>query len=298
MRRFALPLACALILAMPAAGRAHEGLPDVAAVQAGPYVVTVLNDSPTLATGRNAVTVQAPDLPAGYTVALTFTGPSGEVVAVPLQPVWVLDGAGPGHDAAEHGAGGGRGGTGQTGSGAGHAAAGQAAMGPGAGATEHAAPELGAGATEYGVGPSAATMDHAAMGHGLSGPMAGGSVPGGRAGEPGMADSDPQSLPGEPLMGGSAPAGAAGAQPVGDEGAGAGYLARGTASLGTAGLWQARLVVAGPGQERYAAQTIVEVRPGGPNRLYLAGTGSVIGGFLLFGIVQRRRQASSAGKAR
>ena len=72
------------------------------------------------------------------------------------------------------------------------------------------------------------------------------------------------------------------------------FVARGSVSVPEPGDWQARLVVGQVGGERFAAEARLVAQDGGPSPLYLAGTGSVMGGFLLFGAVQRRRQSAAA----
>lgn len=299
MRQFALPLACAAALVWPAATLAHEGLPDVAAVPVGPYVVTVLNDSPTLVTGHNTITVQVEDLPAGSRVALRLDGPAGKTVDVPLGPVWLVDGAGPGHDVAVHG-----------GAGSAVAAPEQGARGP--------IPAVGRRDAEVSAGGVA--MDHAAIGHGgASGVGPGGASAGDQeaTGHGAASRHDPGGAPagdhaamghvrGSPGARDPAPAtgvGAGGAPEAADSRtdgsvAGKGFLVRGTVWLESAGRWPAHVVVVPPGGVQYVGHTVVEVVDGGPSPAYLAGAGSAIGAFLVFGMIQRRRLAATTGKAR
>jgi hypothetical protein len=68
-----------------------------------------------------------------------------------------------------------------------------------------------------------------------------------------------------------------------------GYVARGTARLSQTGTWTL-LVEASDGHAGTSDKAVLDVVQGGPSRLYLAATGSLIGGFLICGAVGRRRQ--------
>jgi hypothetical protein len=68
-----------------------------------------------------------------------------------------------------------------------------------------------------------------------------------------------------------------------------GYVARGTARLSQTGTWTL-LVEASDGHAGTSDKVKLDVVQGGPSRLYLAATGSLIGGFLIYGAVGRRRQ--------
>ena len=76
------------------------------------------------------------------------------------------------------------------------------------------------------------------------------------------------------------------------------YLARGTVSLPSAGAWTVRLVVLDPHGVETAGETPVKAIQGGPSRLYLGFTGTLIFGSMLFGMIQRRRQPARAAVAR
>jgi hypothetical protein len=67
------------------------------------------------------------------------------------------------------------------------------------------------------------------------------------------------------------------------------YLLRGTANLPNAGAWRARVeIIDTTGTVQSAEQDLSAVN-GGPNRIYLAATGTLIVGSLLVGVIGRRR---------
>ena len=67
------------------------------------------------------------------------------------------------------------------------------------------------------------------------------------------------------------------------------YMARGSVSVPSKGTWTARLSIRDAHGDEMIGETQVEVTEGGPNRLYLGFTGSLIFGSMLFGLIQRRR---------
>jgi hypothetical protein len=76
------------------------------------------------------------------------------------------------------------------------------------------------------------------------------------------------------------------------------YMARGRVSVPTTGTWEAQLTIRdghGDGldgsSEAMYGHADLDVVEGGPNPWYLGATGSLMGGALLFGAVQRRRGA-------
>jgi hypothetical protein len=99
MRTLATLLSLLVVLAVPTRTWASAGLPQIASLQVGPYRVQIWNDSPSLRTWDNTVTLAVPDLPNGGQVYLALQSPAGRTVAVPLQPLRVLDGP----DTAGHG---------------------------------------------------------------------------------------------------------------------------------------------------------------------------------------------------
>ncbi|MFZ5827522.1 MAG: hypothetical protein ACOY94_24735 [Bacillota bacterium] len=67
-----------------------------------------------------------------------------------------------------------------------------------------------------------------------------------------------------------------------DDGA---YQARGKMKLSTTGTWTAVLSIDGATEK-----TMFEVEQGGPNRLFLGVAGSLMGGSMIYGAIERRRQ--------
>jgi hypothetical protein len=76
------------------------------------------------------------------------------------------------------------------------------------------------------------------------------------------------------------------------------YLARGSVSIPSTGRWTARIVVRDPHGAESVGETPVTVAQGGPSRLYLGFTGTLIFGSMLFGMIRRRRGPSRAAVAR
>lgn len=196
-------LALFLALFAPASALAGAGLPRLARMDIGPYQALIMNDSPQLRTGTNTLTIAVPDLPLGTDISLRFSGPSGQVIAVPLKPLRVLSGP-----ADDHG-------------GDGHSN----------------------GAESHG------TDSHESDSHDSE------SAAGGH----GHGDQDEFSH--------------------------AAYQVRGKVVLDQTGTWEASLTIEGL-TERFSFDVI----QGGPNRLFLGVSGSVMGGALIYGIVERRRQ--------
>lgn len=65
------------------------------------------------------------------------------------------------------------------------------------------------------------------------------------------------------------------------------YHGRGKAVLPMAGTWTVR-VTAGD-----VAETTLQATAGGPNKLFVSFTGLLMGGFMAYGAIQRRRQQTS-----
>lgn len=292
MRRIAVALAVLLLAAGASPVLAGGGTPKLGNIDAGPHLAELSNDSPSLMTGSNTLTVQIRDLPADHTVLLALEGPNGARVAVPLTRVIVLGDLEDDHHSHDE-------------SGDDHSSTPPDA---------HTAP---AGAN---VQPS--TSDpHGGM---TMSPMAAD----GHASMTGaaVAAHDGHGTPATPAPARPAPVadthaaiqpadlhGAAmsrhGTKPTddhavsdahGSDGHGIDttqtpgqtsetYLARGTVSLPSTGSWNARLVIRDPAGEEVVGETPIIVTEGGPSTLYLGFTGSLIFGSMLFGLIQRRR---------
>jgi hypothetical protein len=69
-----------------------------------------------------------------------------------------------------------------------------------------------------------------------------------------------------------------------------GFTGRGLARLDATGAWTATVRIRDASGQALLASAQVNVVDGGPNPLYLATTGLLIGGSLLFGMIQRRRE--------
>jgi hypothetical protein len=260
---------------------AAGGLPLIASIQVGPHQAALHNDSPTLATGPNLISVELASLPAGTVISLTLAGPQGEAIAVPLSKVTVLDGPDGGHGGAE----GAHADTGLSGHDvappADHSGM-SAASHSNQPANVHAQPTPASSHDAMAGG-----MDHAAMGHGSEMPPAG----------------QTDSAPAADVHGGASPddhvvadAHDQAALHVANEAGSPGeesYLARGQANLPSTGRWIAHLSMRGQRGEIFTGQAPLEVVEGGPNRLYLGATGLLMGGSLLFGLIQRRRQSDA-----
>jgi len=228
----AIPVvAAALALALSARALAAAGLPRLGDLQAGPYSLVLYNDSPSLVTGRNLLTLEVPPEAADRGVQLEISGAGGQQRSVRLRRVSVVGGAESGHGNSHD---------------SGHDTAAPDNVAPAS--TSHGA--TGAG--------------HDGSGHqGLAAPSA----------EPSAAASETVEVP-----------------------AGAPVLLRGKVDVPAAGAWTARVTITGPAGEIYSAETVLESVDGGPHRLYLLATGSLMAVALIFGIVARRRPATAATK--
>jgi len=77
------------------------------------------------------------------------------------------------------------------------------------------------------------------------------------------------------------------------------YLLRGTANLTNAGAWRARVEIIDTTGTVQSAEQDLSAVDGGPNRIYLAATGTLIVGSLLVGVIGRRRLTTArAGRGR
>lgn len=74
----------------------------------------------------------------------------------------------------------------------------------------------------------------------------------------------------------------------GESTAAAGYNARGKAQLNQTGHWTAVLVIDGVPEGKLTAKAPFEVEQGGPNRIFLAFSGLLMGGTMIYGAVNRR----------
>ena len=99
MRLTTIPIALFLLLNLAAPVYADGSLPLVAAVQTGPYHISIHNDSKQVRVGTNQITVEVDGKPSAHAVGLRLTGPGGEVVRVPMRNLVVLGSA----PADEHG---------------------------------------------------------------------------------------------------------------------------------------------------------------------------------------------------
>ena len=289
MRRIAVAFAALLLAAGTTPALAGGGLPKVTSIEVGPHRASIHNDSPSVLTSSNTLTVEIADLTADHRVSLTLVGPNGERIAVPLSAVAVLDGPDGGHGGGEdsHAAG----------PADDHAATsdgqadkpgdhGAAAKDPHGAADSHGTTAVAPAAKDNHGVPSApvqAKLAPAADSHGAS---AGVADPHGSAAKddhgslataPSTTDGHDEALPG-----------------VADVAHGdktEAYLARGSVSVPTTGDWTARLTIRDPHGEEMVGEAPVLVVEGGPSKLYLSFTGSLIFGSMLFGLVLRRRKS-------
>lgn len=229
MRYIALVSVLIGTLALASPVQAGAGLPKLASFTVGEISATVQNDSPTLKTGTNVLTLQISELPEGYRAELTLVGPAGQSVPVPLKPLVVLEGPAEAH--------------GDDGHGAEESAAG------------HDAPKSAAAAPAKSDG-------HGGDSHGTPAPA------------PAKTD-DHESSDGH-----------------GDEDAlgEAGYNARGKVRLSETGEWKLIFALTDDHGAVTRSEAHVPVEQGGPNRLFLAVTGSLMGGTMIYGAIERRRQ--------
>lgn len=161
MRWFALLIALLFTLAPALPAHAGAGLPKLASLKLGEVQATVLNDSPSLKTGTNLLTLEISDLPAGHQVALALVGPGGQRVPVSLRPLVYVEGVADAHESDGHG---------EDGAGHGSNSAGHGSSGGGHGAAEagHGASKDGHGASTGGHGEAEADP-HAAAGYAVRG---------------------------------------------------------------------------------------------------------------------------------
>jgi hypothetical protein len=293
MRRVGLSLVAILALANVETALAGVGLPRLTDLQAGPYTATLRNDSPSLVVGSNTLTLEMPSELDVRAVRLLLHGPHGQTIEVPLRPVAMLGGASDGRspDAERHseqmtdhsqpGA-------------AGHDSTGPAEHGSVAVAMAdgHGAPKP----AEHGPVPVAMTD-----GHGVSKPAEHGSVP--------VAMADGHGVP-KPAEHGSAavaatsdhgttrtnalpPAPDGHAASTADHGANDTALLRAAIDLPMAGSWRAVMRVADQCGEIHETAVTLDAHDGGPNRVYLAATGSLMVGALAVGLIGRRRAATN-----
>lgn len=285
MRRTAVAIAALLLAAGTTPAFAGAGLPKVASIEVGPHRASLHNDSPSLLTGTNTLTVEIADLAADHRVSLTLVGPRGEQIGVPLSTVIVLAGPGGGHGGGEDS----------------HAAA--PADDHVAGSDDHAvkpddhATAVGDphGATD-GHGTTTAVAPVAKDGHGV--PIAPVQVKGAPAADahgtrPTAVEPHGATAKDDHGTSASVPRTAVGhAEDESKDGHGdkaEAYMARGSVSVPSTGTWTARLSIRDAHGDEMVGETRVEVSEGGPNRLYLGFTGSLIFGSMLFGLIQRRR---------
>ncbi|MCC7368751.1 MAG: hypothetical protein IT306_10035 [Chloroflexi bacterium] len=292
MRRTAVAVAALLLAAGTTPALAGGGLPKVASIEVGPHRAAVHNDSPSLLTGSNTLTVEIGDLTADHRVSLMLIGPRGEQIAVPLGPVIVLDGPGGGHGGGEASAPNGE---------DNHASV------P---ADDHAAAPAASSAKADTHGTVARDAHGAAESHGTSvtAPAARDSqgapvqaklatAVDSHAASPAAADPHGAGTQDGHATTASSPSPATGHDEAGPAAADADhghetqeYMARGAVSLPSTGTWTARLVIRDAHGEEMVGEAPVQVEQGGPNRLYLGVSGSLIFGSMLFGMIQRRRE--------
>jgi hypothetical protein len=284
MRRTAVAIAALLLAAGTTPAFAGAGLPKVASIEVGPHRASLHNDSPSLLTGTNTLTLEIADLAADHRVSLTLVGPRGEQIGVPLSTVIVLAGPDGGHGGEADS----------------HAAA--PADDHGAKSDDHAVKPDDHGTavrdphgTTVGHGTVAAIAPAAKNDHAASTPKDDHSTPVQAKVTP-VVDAH-AARPAAEAHGAAAkddhasPASAAHDEPAdaahGD--ATTEYMARGSVSLPSTGTWTARLAIRDAHGEEMVGETQIQVSEGGPNRLYLGITGSLIFGSMLFGLIQRRR---------
>lgn len=67
------------------------------------------------------------------------------------------------------------------------------------------------------------------------------------------------------------------------------FSARAKVNLPTAGAWRAVVAIRETGHAPESAEAVVAADYAGPYPLYLAGTGTLMGATILYGIIQKRR---------
>jgi hypothetical protein len=261
-----------LITTLPA--QAGTGMPEIGWTQMGPYRARLMNDSATIRTGANTLTVHVPDLPVGEGVTLQLHGPRGEVIDVPLYRLRLLGDAGERHAVAPASsiipA---SGSTGTMSAGHGHAPTAEAAT----------RVEDHAGHRDPGKAPAGAQPpDHS--GHGQPAPGSGvARESAAHADATGAtADADDHS------------AGAPGGHGTDAHGPDivTGFAARGTARVPATGAWRAVLTAGDGHGPPMTGELALAVTSDGPSLLYLGFLGVLSGGSVLYGWVHRRRGQS------
>ena len=273
MRRIAIAIAALLLAAGSSPVMAGGGVPKLANVDAGPHTAEIFNDSPSVLTGANTVTVKIRELSADHTVQLELIGPNGEHVQVRIARVILLDPL----DDDEHS----------------HA---EDVDDDGAKSDGHAA-KSGDHAAKPDDHNTVARDTHGVINsHGepvapVQAKVA--PVADAHGGRPASVNLHSAGVKGDHGSATSvASAAAAHDEAQADDGHGdktEAYVARGSVSVPSTGLWTARLSIRDEHGEEMVGETQVQVSEGGPNRLYLGFTGGLIFGSMLFGLIQRRR---------
>lgn len=103
MRKLAAAATVLLAVSVAAPVYAGAGIPKIATLQLDQATATLYNDSPTLLTGKNTLTLEIADLPEGLLVELKLIGPEGQVIPVDLKPLTIVEGPADAHGADSHG---------------------------------------------------------------------------------------------------------------------------------------------------------------------------------------------------
>jgi hypothetical protein len=291
MYRAAVLLALVLVLAGARPVLAGVGLPRLASLKAGPYAITLHNDSPSLVTGRNTLTVEITGATNDHAIDLTLIGATGQRLIVPLHTVTVLgDGAGHadevGHGAADlHGDGDGHADTPKNKTSDTHSDE----------RDTHKESRPRDDASHSSSTPAVKADD----GH-KDPPGAHGRVAVTREESLGHRDEkdDHDKIPVDAHADDESDHGKLPAHAHADESGHApsilasratATMTRGVVYVPSSGPWRADITITDPVGQVHSAQVSLTAIDGGPNDAYLAATGSLIGGALLFGVVQRRR---------
>lgn len=102
MRKFAAAATLLLAVSVAAPAWASAGLPKLATLQLDKAKATLYNDSPTLLTGSNTLTLEIADLPEGLLVDLKLVGPEGQIIPVDLRPLTITEGPADAHGGDAH----------------------------------------------------------------------------------------------------------------------------------------------------------------------------------------------------
>jgi hypothetical protein len=284
MRRIAVAIAALLLAAGTTPVLAGGGVPKLANVDAGPHQVELFNDSPSLVTGTNTLTIESRTVTAEHAVHLVLDGPNGERIPVPLTELLVLEGPGGGHGGGEDS----------------HAASPSDDHAAAAEGDHGTMPADAHGATSS-HGTTAAVTPATKDNHGApSAPVQAKLAPAADSHGASAGVADPHGAPAKDDHGSAAPVPSTAAahdesKPgVTDAAHGnetEGYMARGSVSVPATGLWIARLVIRDQHGEEVVGETPLVAVEGGPSKLYLSFTGSLIFGSMLFGLVQRHRKS-------